>query len=152
MWICHSQLHTTRPSASDGGGGPTPAQIHLPWSLDQPFAWYCLGLEEPEVSWTHGQSLWPLLCLKKWSVDLLLSSTFNAEQWRVCLNWWTWPLSASVHLKQPYNKAFISTSAFSPVFHILQIPSTSTYFYRCIPSAKFRACQEMWSICAFVSS
>lgn len=43
----------------------------------------CLGLEEPEVRWTHGRSRWPLFCLKKWGVNLLLSSTSNAEQWTV---------------------------------------------------------------------
>ena len=160
VWICHSQLHTTRLPANGRGEGPTRAQICACvyicpgcWTSPLGDTTACLGLEEPEVSWTDGRSRWPLFCLKKWGVNLLLSSTLNAEQWIVCLNLGVWPpWCCQCILQQPYNKAFISTSAFSPVFHILQIPSTSIYFYHCIPSAKLHAGQEMWSVCAFVSS
>lgn len=63
-------------------------------------------------------------CLEKRAVNLLF---LNPEKGTVWLNLWIWPpRHCQCLLQQPYSKAFISTSTFSPVFHVLQIPSTKS--------------------------
>lgn len=107
--------------------------LHLPWCRTRPLVDTIthLGLEEPGVSWTCNRSHWPVFCPKKRGVNLL-SLTLNAEQWIICLKLGIRPpRCCQCILQQPHNKVFITTSAFSPVFSILQIPST--YFHHALP-------------------
>lgn len=154
VWVSHSQLHAPRLLADGGGECPTRAQVcaHVSFSLAAGDAAVCLCWEEPKVRWIHDRTRWPLFCLRKRGVNLLLSSTSHAKR---CTVWFmnVASLVLSVRPTAATNKASLTQVPFCPCFAsrkplLLQHTPTPVF-----PGPRLgSAGRSGWSLRAFVPS